>query len=270
MCTVLLGRDVTGPGEIVIAANRDEDPARPSAPPGVLLDSPRLVGGRDRVAGGTWLAVRMASRHSGRSEPPYSGAAALPHSGRSEGPHSGRSEAEAGCSITMLLNRRPLPGVPPGARSRGLLVIDVARAADPMATAHAEAASGRYGPCTLVHASPSACWWLAIPGDGPVRTGEISPGWHAITHAELDDRSEPRTAWLVERLARLPERSVEPALARLAALLAHHGDTTSPAVCLHDGRMQTVSAALIALARDRVLYRHAEGRPCTQPFADVR
>ena len=250
MCTVLLGRDVTGPGEILIAANRDEDPARPSDPPGLLLESPPLVGGRDRVAGGTWLAVRTPS--AGRSEV-----------------EAGDEAAKAAYSVTMLLNRRPLPGAPPGARSRGLMVIDVARAAEPRAAALVEASSDRYGPCTLVHASPAACWWLAIPGDGPVRTGHIARGWHAITHAELDDTSEPRTAWLMGQLARLTERAVEPVLARLARLLAYHGDATSPAVCLHDGRMQTVSAALITLAPDRVRYRHAEGRPCTQPFADV-
>jgi hypothetical protein len=33
--------------------------------------------------------------------------------------------------------------------------------------------------------------------------------------------------------------------------------------------MQTVSAALLALTHARAIYRHAEGRPCTQPFADV-
>jgi len=246
VCTVLLGRDVTGPGEILIAANRDEDPARPSDPPGLLLDSPQLVGGRDRVACGTWLAIRT------------------PSAGYSTG-----EEGSDGPSITLLLNRRPLPGAPPGVRSRGVLVIDVARSSEPRATALAEAASGHYGPCTLVHASPAACWWLAIPGDGPVRTGHIARGWHAITHAEMDDPAEPRTAWLVSQLASLTERAVEPALARLARLLAHHGDATSPPVCLHDGRMQTVSAALIALAHDRVRYLHAEGRPCTQPFVDV-
>ena len=235
MCTVLLGRDVTGPGEILIAANRDENRARPSDPPLVLLDSPRLVGGRDRVAGGTWLAVR----------------------------------AEGRAHITLLLNRRPLPGAPVPERSRGLLVIDVARAADPRAAAQAEAESGRYGPCTLLHASTRACWWLAIPGDGPVRGGDIAPGWHAITHAELDDADEPRTAWLMRKLADIEERAVEPALGRLAALLAHHGDATSPPVCLHEGRMPTVSAALLALTRGRPIYRHAEGRPCTQPFVDV-
>ena len=251
MCTVLIGRDVTGPGEILIAANRDENPARPSDPPGVLLDAPRLVGGRDRVAGGTWLAVRTPTPDGGRAKT------------------EAGSKTEAGCNVTMLLNRRPLPGAPVPARSRGLLVIDVARAADPRAAAHAEAASGRYGPCTLLHASSRSCWWLAIPGDGPVRGGDIAPGWHAITHAELDDANEPRTAWLIEKLADLDERGVESALARLASLLAHHGDATSPAVCLHEGRMPTVSAALIALTRGRAIYRHAEGRPCTQPFVDV-
>jgi uncharacterized protein with NRDE domain len=248
MCTVLVGRDVTGPGEILIAANRDENPARPSDPPGVLLESPRLVGGRDRVAGGTWLAVR----------------AAPPHSGRAAGEVGSKSP-----TITMLLNRRPLPGAPVPARSRGLLVIEVARAADPRAAAEAEAASGHYGPCTLLHASAHACWWLAIPGEGPVRGGDITPGWHAITHAELDDAAEPRTEWLVRKLAELEERDVESALGRLAGLLAHHGDAGSPAVCLHEGRMPTVSAALIALTRSRTIYRHAEGRPCTQPFVDV-
>jgi hypothetical protein len=236
----LIGRDVTGAGEVLIAANRDEDPARPSNPPGILLDAPRLVGGRDRISGGTWLAVR--TDRSGRGD---------------------------GCSVTLLLNRRPLPGAPLPARSRGLLTIDVARAENPRAVARAEAESGRYAPCTLVHVSHAECWWLAITADGLVRTAEIAPGWHAITHAEMDDPGEPRTAWLARELSNFRPSGLEPALVRLGSLLAHHGDASSPAVCLHEGRMQTVSAALLALTHARAIYRHAEGRPCTQPFADV-
>jgi uncharacterized protein with NRDE domain len=249
MCTVLIGRDVTGRGEIVIGANRDENPARPSDPPGVLLDSPRLVGGRDRVSGGTWLAVRT--------------------------PHSAGAEGEVGpSSVTLLLNRRPLPGAPVPARSRGLLTIDVARARDPLATAQEEAASGRYGPCTLVHVSPAACWWLAIPSASPARAGTIAHGWHAITHAEMDDSSEPRTVWLGRELARDTLMGTGLALAKFASLLAHHGDASSPAVCLHEGVMRTVSSALIVLRSGQPgqlhdIYRHVEGRPCTQPFVDV-
>jgi len=267
MCTLILGRDLPAPGQILIAANRDEDPARPSEPPRVLREIPRLVGGRDVVAGGTWLAVR----------------AGVP-TGPAETRIAGRWTAPA---AVMLLNRPPLAGRPPGRRSRGLLVMDVAAADDPLLAARdagrgteANPAAGDaarwsdYGPCTLVFASPESCWLMVLPGDGPARMAEISPGWHVITHAELDDPREPRTAWLVERLRGLAPRSAEQALDELARLLAQHGtvenagDAASPAVCIHGGRMPTVSASLVLLSRERVLYRHANGRPCEHAFAD--
>src|SRR5947207_1661505 len=43
---------------LVVAANRDELFERPAIPMTVLQDrGPRIVGGRDEKAGGTWLAV---------------------------------------------------------------------------------------------------------------------------------------------------------------------------------------------------------------------
>src|SRR5262245_57963024 len=186
MCTLLIGRDVTGPGELIVAANRDEDPSRPTDPPRVLVESPRIVGGRDRQAGGTWLALRT--------------------------PRAGEPAA-----AIMLLNRPAFRGAAPPRRSRGLLVLDVAAAADPLRAARRAQASGDFGPCTLAFASPAACWWLAFPGDA-ARFGEIPAGWHAITHAELDDDREPRTAWLVPRLRALGTPTAEQAFAELAAL----------------------------------------------------
>src|SRR6267378_4594459 len=58
MCTLILGLEVVAPHTLLLGANRDEDPARPSDPPAVLSTDPPVAGGRDRVAGGTWLAVR--------------------------------------------------------------------------------------------------------------------------------------------------------------------------------------------------------------------
>ena len=99
MCTLIIGRDVPSPGQILIAANRDEDPARPSEPPRVLREIPRLVGGRDLVAGGTWLAVRA---------------------GVPKGPADTRIEGRwTAPAAVMLLNRPPLPGRPPGRRTAG-------------------------------------------------------------------------------------------------------------------------------------------------------
>src|SRR5258708_9836343 len=43
---------------LIVAANRDERLDRPAVPMTVLRDhGPRILGGRDELAGGTWLAV---------------------------------------------------------------------------------------------------------------------------------------------------------------------------------------------------------------------
>src|SRR6266850_923872 len=96
---------------VVIAANRDEDPARPSDPPGVLNESPRLVGGRDRRAGGTWLAVRERRA-----------AVAMLNRRGVAGDAPGRPGAGAGVAVGR--------GAAGGdtLRSRGLLTLEVAKA----------------------------------------------------------------------------------------------------------------------------------------------
>jgi hypothetical protein len=209
MCTLLLGRDVTVTGEILIAANRDEDPGRPSELPGVLNDAPRLLGGRDRVAGGTWLAVRP--------ETP---------------------------SVTMLLNRPPVAGAAAAARSRGLLVLDVASASDPLAAARAAVLSGHYGPCTLVFARPTRA-------GGPRFAGRMeAPGWRTITHAEMDDANEPRTAWL-ERSWRGSRSTGTESTSSSSRRYSGTTAATAARPVHHAGRMPTVSASLIALSRER-------------------
>src|SRR2546428_821351 len=47
---------------LVIAANRDEFYARPTRPAHAWDDDPRVIGGRDLRAGGSWLAVRRGGR----------------------------------------------------------------------------------------------------------------------------------------------------------------------------------------------------------------
>ncbi|NKZ01247.1 NRDE family protein [Nocardiopsis alborubida] len=58
MCTVIVGFDPGADTPLVIAALRDEMSSRPwDRPARHWPDRPDLVGGRDRLAGGTWLAV---------------------------------------------------------------------------------------------------------------------------------------------------------------------------------------------------------------------
>ena len=62
MCTVIVAWQCYPDAPLVIAANRDELLGRPSDPPLLLTSEPPRWGGRDRLAGGTWLAVDPAGR----------------------------------------------------------------------------------------------------------------------------------------------------------------------------------------------------------------
>jgi hypothetical protein len=95
VCTVLLRFDPEAAWPLLLAAVRDEFADRPWDPPAAHWDGPwsHLLGGRDRTAGGTWLAVD---------------------------PSPGRP------AVAALLNgvRRPLP--PDGTRpTRGTLALEV-------------------------------------------------------------------------------------------------------------------------------------------------
>src|SRR5512146_131052 len=92
MCTIAILLGVAD-APLVIAANRDELYARPTRPPEVL--APGMAGGVDVLSGGTWLAIRRDGR------------------------------------FVAVTNQRALQTPPPGLRSRGLAVRELAEAADP-------------------------------------------------------------------------------------------------------------------------------------------
>jgi hypothetical protein len=252
VCTLLIGIDVLGPKTAVLGANRDESPERATAGPGVLVVSPRVVGGRDLVAGGTWLAIRE------------------------------------GRFATALMNRRPRPDDPvDGLRSRGLLCLDAASTArldrparldpetgegrpDAWDTALRRLGNGAYGRCTLVGIDPDLGSWAVQGGGGDEPHGvPIPAGWHAITHGDLDDPVEPRTRHVLSLLEGMKPRGVDDALELFASILRSHGEDGSPAVCIHRDHFPTVSSTLLALgAVARPRYLHADGPPCVTDYRD--
>ena len=61
MCTVLVRFDPHGAWPLLVAFVRDEDRDRPTSPPGAWWPGhPTFVGGRDEIAGGTWLVLDAA------------------------------------------------------------------------------------------------------------------------------------------------------------------------------------------------------------------
>lgn len=107
MCLVLIALDAHPDYPLVVAANRDESHHRPAQGLHWWSDRPGVAGGRDALAGGTWMAVRADGRFG------------------------------------AVLNDARVPR-PAGAASRGELVpefLDAADAADAVESMHARAAA---------------------------------------------------------------------------------------------------------------------------------
>ncbi len=254
MCTIAILIDVVDGAPTVLAANRDEVYARPTRAPEVLRSSPRIAGGADALSNGTWLALR-ADGH-----------------------------------FAAVTNQRVMSTPPPGLRSRGLAVLELAAAADPDAYA-AAIDPAAYASMNLVWSSRGG---VAVGyARREARTLEIERlgrGVHVLCNDRLGADGFPRAAELARGLeAALAEDARWPALAaRLPALLGDHRRSAPPAndalshlspdlarelsaLCIHTPHYGTRSSTIAALAPGRVLaYLHADGPPCTAPFVDRR
>jgi uncharacterized protein with NRDE domain len=62
MCLIVIALGVAPRYPLIVAANRDEQHARPAAGAAWWPEQPQLLGGRDLRAGGTWLAVDRRGR----------------------------------------------------------------------------------------------------------------------------------------------------------------------------------------------------------------
>lgn len=62
MCLIVLAYRQHPDLPLIVAANRDEFHARPTQPAGWWADRPDLLGGRDLLAGGSWLALHRRGR----------------------------------------------------------------------------------------------------------------------------------------------------------------------------------------------------------------
>jgi len=62
MCLVVVAFDTHPEFPLVVAGNRDEFHARPTQDADWWPDDTNIVGGRDLLAGGTWLAVHRNGR----------------------------------------------------------------------------------------------------------------------------------------------------------------------------------------------------------------
>ncbi|MBD8874145.1 NRDE family protein [Rhodanobacter sp. DHB23] len=161
MCLIAFAWQTHPRWRLVLAGNRDEFHARPSAELARWNDSP-IVAGRDLEAGGTWLGVTDAGRC---------------------------------CVVTNVRDPRD----PQHGASRGLLATDyLAGGAD--ATAHAQAllgAAAGYRPFNLLTFDAQAAFYL---GNRPEpRAQAVAPGVHGLSNADFNT-PWPKTRALIAQL----------------------------------------------------------------------
>jgi uncharacterized protein with NRDE domain len=149
MCLIVFAYRVHPDYPLLLASNRDEFHARPTAPAAWWRSGPAVLGGRDLEAGGTWLALDRRGR------------------------------------MAAVTNYRK-PDERSGSRpSRGRLVTDFL-AGDRSAAASARAAAGRgeaFAGFNLLLFDGARLWYASNRGGG---VAEVEPGVHGLSNSLLD------------------------------------------------------------------------------------
>ncbi len=251
MCLLVVLHRVVPGAPLVVAANRDEWLARPTEALATLRErSPRLLGGRDLLAGGTWLAV---------------------------GEHG---------LVAALTNRPAQAGRDASRRSRGELPLVAACATDAEAGASALASSVRgedYNPCWLLVGDGLSLHYAEIDAGAPAPV-PLPPGLHVLENRPLGAGS-PKAAFVRLRAQAALDQalaSADPAgqlMPALGALLGSHDvpPNADPgrlreaqAACVHAGPYGTRSGMIVIVPdAGPPRLRFADGPPCTALWRDA-
>jgi uncharacterized protein with NRDE domain len=242
---------------MVVAANRDERLDRSALPATVLRErDPRILGGRDLLAGGTWLAVNSYGVVAG------------------------------------LTNQPSGTGRDPTKRSRGELPLACARhvtATQAVAGLAAEVDPADYNPCWMLVGDRDALFAVSIgPDSSRTEVEQLGPGLYVLENAPLaaGSRKAAFARELVEQaLARQPDRGQGSTVSAIGTVLSDHrpavpeprtdgnGRVWPPALsaaCVHgDGFGTRFSAIITVPAVGRPAMLTADGKPCVTPMRDV-
>jgi len=226
-----------------MAANRDERLDRPWDPPAPWWpDQPGVVGGRDRMAGGSWMAMGPAG------------------------------------VVAAVLNRPGSLGPAAGKRSRGILPVLAAaqQAAESAAAQIAALDAAEWRPFNMVIADSHAAFFLRGLGAGAPEIVPLSEGVTMVTAHDPNDLASPRTRRHLPhfRAAPPPDPSAGD-WSSWEALLADSAfdPSTGLAETLNvppTNGFGTVSASLLALGGDGGrIWRFCPGAPGSAPFGTI-
>ncbi|MBU8539568.1 NRDE family protein [Falsiroseomonas tokyonensis] len=241
MCTVALLRRPGAAWPLILAANRDERLDRAwLAPAGHWPDRPGVVGGLDRSAGGTWMAL---------------------------GP---------GGVVAAALNRPGSLGPAEGKASRGLLPLEAAEASSAEAAVARLAArdAGAWRPFNLVIADAASAFFLRGLGHGRPEPVPLAEGLTMVTAHDPNDLDSPRIRRHLPRFRQAPvpdpDRGDWHAWEDLLADDGFGEAGIAEALCVPRVRgFGTVCASLMALSPGARHWRFCPAPPGRAPFHDL-
>ena len=255
MCLLIVLARTHPEAPLVVAANRDELLDRPAVPMSVLRErDPRVLGGRDELAGGTWLAVNDAGVVAGLTNRPKEG---------------GRDVSK---------------------RSRGELPL--ALASHPSAAAAVEAVTSAhrpsdYNPAWLLVGDRQDLFAVDMTGDDAVVVEQLPPGIHVLENRPLGVPS-PKVDHVRTLLAGIEGLSETELVGRLQSVMANHdvpegalgvdeiaiGEVPPEvkAACVHTERYGTRWSGVVTVPRgreERPNLRYADGPPCQTAYREA-
>lgn len=248
MCLLIVLSRVVEGWPLIVAANRDERYDRPADPLGVLRERPRTLGGRDRIAGGTWLAV---NEHG----------------------------------VVGGLTNKPMLGAAPAGRTRGAIPLALtaeSTAVESVRVFETENDLGAFNPCWALAGDRDGLHSLDLTSPEAPRARALPPGLHVLENAPLDAPS-PKAQHVREQLGDSGGRDPDDLLDVLRALLADHTITAPPrasdphgeliscasACCVHFDGYGTRSAMLVRVPASPERAPEvwsSEGPSCTHPL----
>lgn len=253
MCLLIAISQVIADSPLIVAANRDEFYHRDAVAATVLRAAgPRVIGGRDLVARGTWLAVNEHGVIAGLTNKPVPGGRDLTKRSRGE--------------IPLLLT------------------------AERSATAAADAlvssfSPDEFNPCWVLAGDRDALYYIDMTGPDRAESHRLPPGIHVLENTPLGGSSK-KVEHVLSLLGDVRSLTATTVMDRLVAVLGNHTMPYLPvdlseeeerlarisACCVHTETYGTRSAMLICDPRspsEPPLMRIAEGPPCSQHFSPI-
>lgn len=237
MCLLVVLHKVHAEYPLIVAANRDEDPARGGEAPRRWTEE-GIVAPRDPRAGGTWIGVNAHG------------------------------------VLSAVTNRAGPPAQGPQVKSRGTLPLEALKEKSAF-QAHRRAEripTFIFSPFNWIYADREQAFAMEHGGPSDI-TVRLRPGIHVLTN--LHDLSHANADTVAGFLDLDPKATtLDDIFDELKKLLGNHEPLFSKdhRICKHDGISKTLSANLIALHADdpkKHRWLHHDGAPCGGRWTDV-